>query len=296
MVDEFLKDLEDILNENQYDDTENIISYYREIIMDKKENGESDTEILAELGDVNEIAENIIGSKVIHHIVGNHSQYEVREIFADVKAMDIKICTDDVEEMEIDAPSDDSVEIATDDQTLSIIEKPKMFVPVFGKRKIVIRLPAERVLKGITLKSVSGDLKIKGQLEADVIDVKTVSGDVKVKRVQSSEIHVKTTSGNLNFENVSFNNLEVASVSGDEKIKDCKGYQSHLKSVSGNLECKGADIEKISMVSTSGDIRANLTGSESDYTVISKKQQHGNGRKELEMKTVSGDIEYFFNC
>lgn len=296
MLDKFLRDLQDILNENQYDDTENIISYYREMIMDKKENGESEAEILEEFGDVNEVASNIIGSKVIRHVLRDDNKYEVQEIFADVKSIDIKICADDVEEMEIDAPSDDSIEVTSEDQSLSIIEKQKLFVPVFGKRKIMIRLPKDRVLKSISLNSVSGDFKIKGQLEANAIEIKTVSGDIKVKRVQSSEIHVKTTSGNANFENLSFNHLDFSSVSGDGKVKECTGYQSHMKSVSGDLECKENDIEQMSMVSTSGDIRANLLGSESEYTVINKKQRHGNGSKALEMKTVSGDIEYFFSC
>ena len=50
MIEEYLKELEKVLNDNAYDDVQNVIEYMREFAEDKKEEGETEEDIIASFG------------------------------------------------------------------------------------------------------------------------------------------------------------------------------------------------------------------------------------------------------
>ncbi len=148
----------------------------------------------------------------------------------------------------------------------------------------------------LELKSVSGDVKIRGHgqnarlyissVSGDVhlehgagdLEMSSVSGALAVSLDSAHSVRVRTTSGDLRFEgkltrDASF---EATSVSGELKVRAPAegGYSYDLSSFSGDIEnCFGAKGEK------SGGVGHSLSG-----TV-------GAGAGHVRLKTMSGDIE-----
>ena len=147
----------------------------------------------------------------------------------------------------------------------------------------------------VELKSVSGDVKVRGhgqsarlyissvsgdvQLEhgAGDLEISSVSGSLGVSLDSAHSVRARTTSGDLRFEgkltrDASF---EATSVSGDLKVRAPAegGYSYDLSSFSGDIEnCFGAKNEK------SGPVGHSLSGT------------LGAGAGHVRLKTMSGDI------
>jgi DUF4097 and DUF4098 domain-containing protein YvlB len=148
----------------------------------------------------------------------------------------------------------------------------------------------------LELKSVSGDVKVRGHGQSARLYVSSVSGDVNLAHGagdlemssvsgtlvitldSAHSVRARTTSGDLRFEgkltrDASF---EATSVSGDLKVRAPAegGYSYDLSSFSGDIEnCFGAKREK------SGGVGHSLSGT------------LGAGAGHVRLKTMSGDIE-----
>jgi len=148
----------------------------------------------------------------------------------------------------------------------------------------------------LELKSVSGDVKVRGHgqnarlylssVSGDVhvehgagdLEISSVSGALTVSLDSAHSVRARTTSGDLSFEgkltrDASF---EATSVSGDMKVRAPAedGYSYDLSSFSGDIEnCFGAKSDR------SGPVGHSLSG-----TV-------GAGAGHVRLKTMSGDIE-----
>jgi len=148
----------------------------------------------------------------------------------------------------------------------------------------------------LELKTVSGDVRIKGHGQPARLYVTTVSGDVHLEHgggdLEMSSVsgtlgvtldtartvRVRTTSGDLRFEGKLSRGatLEATSVSGDLNVRASAegGYGYELSTFSGDLSnCFGAKGEQ------SGYVGHSLTG------------RLGDGAGHVRLKTMSGDIE-----
>lgn len=291
-MEEYLEKLRAILLANHYDDVEDTIAYYREMIMDKKENGESEEQILETLGSVERVASMVLGKTINEDdITSNEMQY----IEVNVKSIDCIVEASDVSEMVIDAPDEEFVEIITDGNTLHVSQINTMKFQIFSKPlQVHIQVPKRRKMHGIHMKGISADFQVEGDLECDEISLSTVSGDNKLKKVQVSRLDIASTSGDCKLKDCSMNECYLKTVSGDIRARHVSGYTMQGTSVSGDIKTKEIDFEKAFLKTTSGDIDARLQGTESDYTIYSRKGNIGSGRKVIELKTVSGDIDYSF--
>ena len=148
----------------------------------------------------------------------------------------------------------------------------------------------------LELKSVSGDVKVRGHGQSARLYISSVSGDVQLEHGagdlelssvsgtlgvsldSAHSVRARTTSGDLRFEgkltrDASF---EATSVSGDLKVRAPAegGYSYDLSSFSGDIEnCFGARSDK------SGAVGHSLSGT------------LGAGAGHVRLKTMSGDIE-----
>jgi DUF4097 and DUF4098 domain-containing protein YvlB len=148
----------------------------------------------------------------------------------------------------------------------------------------------------LELKSVSGDVKVRGHGQSARLYVSSVSGDVHLEHgagdleissvsgtlavtLDSARlVRARTTSGDLRFEGklTRAASFEATSVSGDLKVRAPAegGYSYDLSSFSGDIDnCFGAKREKSSGVGHS------LSGT------------LGEGAGHVRLKTMSGDIE-----
>ena len=148
----------------------------------------------------------------------------------------------------------------------------------------------------LELKSVSGDIKVRGHGQSARLYVSSVSGDVHLEHGagdleissvsgtlvvtldSARSVRARTTSGDLRFEGklTRAASFEATSVSGDLKVRAPAegGYSYDLSSFSGDIDnCFGAKREK------SGGVGHSLSGT------------LGDGAGHVRLKTMSGDIE-----
>jgi DUF4097 and DUF4098 domain-containing protein YvlB len=148
----------------------------------------------------------------------------------------------------------------------------------------------------LELKTVSGDVKIKGHGQSARLHVTTVSGDVHlehgagdletstvsgalvVKLDSARSVHARTTSGDLRFEGKLSRgaSFDAATVSGDLTIRAAAegGYAYEVSTFSGDISnCFGAKPDK------GGIVGHALSGS------------LGEGAGHMRLKTMSGDVE-----
>ena len=64
MIENYLKELEKVLNDNAYDDVQSVIEYMREFAEDKKEEGETEEDIIASFGTVEDVASSILQKEI----------------------------------------------------------------------------------------------------------------------------------------------------------------------------------------------------------------------------------------
>ena len=64
-MNEYLNKLRKLLEKNHYEDVDSTMEYYEELFADKREAGESDEDILREMDDVEKVAEEILGKRLI---------------------------------------------------------------------------------------------------------------------------------------------------------------------------------------------------------------------------------------
>lgn len=148
----------------------------------------------------------------------------------------------------------------------------------------------------LELKTVSGDVKIKGHGQAARLHVSTVSGDVHLDH-GAGDLETNSVSGNLDVTLDSARAVHVRTTSGDLHFegKLNRGASFDAASVSGDLNVRAAADGGYSYeVSTfSGDI-SNCFGARSDKsnpTGQSMSGSRGEGTGHMRLKTMSGDVE-----
>lgn len=147
----------------------------------------------------------------------------------------------------------------------------------------------------LELKTVSGDIKIRGHgqsarlyvtsVSGDVhlehgagdLETSTVSGSLVVKLDSARSVHARTTSGDLRFEGhlIRGASFDAASVSGDMTVRASAegGYVYEVSTFSGDISsCFGAKPSKET-------VGHSMSGSD------------GEGAGHMRLKTMSGDVE-----
>ncbi|MEJ2603921.1 MAG: DUF4097 family beta strand repeat-containing protein [Gammaproteobacteria bacterium] len=146
--------------------------------------------------------------------------------------------------------------------------------------------------------TVSGDLRVKGHGETSRLRLAAVSGDVDAEAV-AGELEAKSVSGDLVIEADGLDRGRFESTSGDviAEIALERGGRIEAESVSGDVELTlGGDVDaEIDVSSFSGRID-NCFGPKperkSRYAPGSELRfTHGEGRGDIRVKTLSGDVE-----
>jgi Putative adhesin len=165
------------------------------------------------------------------------------------------------------------------------------------------------------LNAVSGN--ITAQLAGSDLDLKTVSGDVKLKgHGQPARLHVSSVSGNVHLEHGA-GDLEAGTVSGTLVVSLDSARSVRARSTSGDVQfegtlTRGADFDATSV---SGDlkVRASAEGGyayeistfsgniSSCFNAMPSEHDHmpghilqgtrGEGAGHLRLKTMSGDVQ-----
>jgi DUF4097 and DUF4098 domain-containing protein YvlB len=186
-------------------------------------------------------------------------------------------------------------------------------------------LEVSGVSANVTSAGVSGAQRLKtvsGDITADIgpsdIEVKSVSGDLKLRgKGQPAKLHVSTVSGDLELKHAA-GDLEATTVSGEATIELDPARSVRLRSTSGDLTFEGrlAHGADFDAQTVSGDLKvraasedgfqfeaASVTGDISDCFNVEPERTseygpghklngaRGSGSGHMRLKTMSGEIE-----
>lgn len=152
------------------------------------------------------------------------------------------------------------------------------------------------VKNDLSVNTVSGDLHLSG-VNSKNVDVQSTSGEIDLQEITSAEkISVKTVSGSINLSSINAKTYACKSTSGDIVFSNVIAAEGiTVKSVSGNIELLSCDGDTLSIKTTSGDVSGSLltqkifiTETESGDVDVPNTLSGG----KCEIKTVSGNIEF----
>lgn len=159
----------------------------------------------------------------------------------------------------------------------------------FFKEEIIVYVPKE-ISTNIEVKTTSGDLELVSLLNADV-NLKTTSGDIKLGEVKNANLY--STSGEITLEKGE--NVQVKTTSGDIFLNQVK-TKVEAESISGDIKINSFAIEENSKIkTTSGDVLINeIKNAYIETSTVSGDIAIENNNRYasniLTIKTTSGDI------
>ena len=296
-MNEYLNKLRKILEKNHYEDVDNTMEYYEELFADKREAGESDEDILREMDDVEKVAEEILGKRLIDIEEDDNKKGIIRAMDISLFSCDLVVNTGNTDEVLVDAPDDDNLIIETVGDKLVIKEKNhtnQIFQHQTNDYSIHIELPVETILDEVNMSIVSSDLSIDGNMFIYKMYVKSASADISINQVEIDELNIKIASGDISIRDNSVERLVIQSASGDIYLKNVIGASCAISNVSGDIKTQSIDYSNIECKTTSGDISLCLSGDDEMYTIYKNTKVIGNGANIVKLKSLSGDIDIDF--
>ena len=147
------------------------------------------------------------------------------------------------------------------------------------------------------VETVSGDVVLRGQGKPTSLRARTVSGNLTLDR-GAGQVEATTTSGDLIIELEPASNVRVRTTSGNLRLSGdlAPGGEVEADTVSGELSARIRSPGFRYDVSTfSGDIDSCMgkrAERASEYGPgMTLEGVHGNGKGEVRLKTMSGDVE-----
>ena len=137
-------------------------------------------------------------------------------------------------------------------------------------------------------------LSVEIPVKIPVIRLRTTSGDLTVRGLQNEEIEVKCASGDLRLEGIHCEKLCGTTQSGDLEAEEIQaGSKFKLKTTSGDIEVAGVSALAVSLQSTSGDLCTERV--QTDHLEVQTASgdmglEEVNGHQ-IHLQTASGDID-----
>lgn len=128
-------------------------------------------------------------------------------------------------------------------------------------RRVEVVLPASWH-GNLSLKSLSGDIRLPDSMDLASLSVSTASGDIACEggsgSLKGSSVRLKSVSGDVRVTDISSPAFNLSSISGDITANDLTGA-GELSSTSGNISATLVSMDgAVSATSVSGDIRLGL--------------------------------------
>ena len=295
MIENYLKELEKVLNDNAYDDVQSVIEYMREFAEDKKEEGETEEDIIASFGTVEDVASSILQKEIkTKEIASSLKEIDVRMMRADI-TFQVK----DVNDVEVNFTDPKRFTIIDKEHILRIQEKKLKDGFFFGNHsaEVIVNVPCNVRYEKIRIEGASSDVALNN-ISTDKLKIEVASGDVEMKDCNIKEMHCECVSGDVEMKDCNIKEMHCECVSGDVDIKSSTAHDLHIECISGDIEIKNISTYNMELESVSGDMEVLISDDEKKYTIRSnqlfRSRKYGNGNKKIEATTISGDIDIDF--
>ena len=308
MMESYLEELKSILEKNNYADTDNTIAYFREMILDRKENGEEESDILNELGEAKELAKKILGDMKI-----NIEDEKANSIYAKLISADLNIIKTNKTNIEIIMNNPEKFEIKEENDIYMIKEIPAKLKLVSHEENTYVNIyvPSDLFLERVDIETVAGDIDmsfigditnlktISGDVKIELsrlnkIECKTISGDVSILSLESDDINISSKSGDININGLSTSSIKLSTISGDIKNINVNSNTLESSSVSGDIKAY-IKADSITCKTKSGDVIVSVDDLQDEYHVeVNNIGDKKRATKSLIINTISGDCDYTF--
>lgn len=249
MKDEYLKRLEELLNENNIPNKEEVLEKYKKRYDFGLESEMTEDEIEAMLGSPDDIINRL---KTIDEDTTLNRIISIKTVSDDVSFEESK---DDKAHIRLYEVDQNAYNIAVNQSEIKVEYKSSMYLGLNRRKsgEIVIAIPAGRCYNKITIETATGDVEANIELNATDFSINTVSGDVDLTKISTRQTKVNAVSGDIHIDYLKCERMTVNTVSGDLRIKKLECEKLVLDSVSGDADIDDADVKQTVTNFISGD-------------------------------------------
>lgn len=291
--DEYLNTIAQALKQYDTAYVNEIISDYEEHFKDGLSQGKSEEDICAELGDINDIIDEIKDLLGERHL----KQFEIARPRAELEKSAGGYQYDE-------APREDTdrirIQFMAGSADVKVFRSPENIVNIYTEDpddmvyldcsqrgntymgRICPRSSAKFLGTDILLSLLGAtvdEVIIEVPYDAAAVEIETTSGDVYLDSCFAETITVATISGDVKIEETQCRQLTISTKSGDAELKRTQAEQADIRTVSGDAHYKKVTANAMNVNTVSGDFGGRWLESRSVY-----------------VRTVSGDAAVRICC
>lgn len=301
---EYMKMLEIQLGKFSQSTRQEILEDYENHFAEAISQGKSEEEIINELGDIQDMIDEIPDEDLSQENTPENSMYDgaeassaagedssgrrvisdcidtYRKIVADCKATDVLVRTSADDKLYVQYENYNNS--AKTDNSADFYQYEKDGVFYVGMKK------NETVARNVTIGFLGFHMDIpnvrtydSGKMIIDIpagfkeLEIVTGSGDAELSDVTGETLSVRTASGDIDMSRVKYQNINVSATSGDIELKDIAAEIFEIGATSGDAELENISAKILKLSTSSGDVEARNIVAE-----------------QTEVRTSSGDSEF----
>lgn len=301
---EYMKMLEIQLGKFSQSTRQEILEDYENHFAEAISQGKSEEEIINELGDIQDMIDEIPDEDLSQENTPENSMYDgaeassaagedssgrraisdctdtYRKIMADCKAADVLVRTSADDKLYVQYENYNNS--AKTDNNANFYQYEKDGVFYVGMKK------NETAARNVTIGFLGFHMDIpnvrtyeSGKVIIDIpagfkeLEIVTGSGDAELSDVTGETLSVRTASGDIDMSRVKYQNINVSATSGDIELKDIAAEIFEIGATSGDAELENISAKILKLSTSSGDVEARNIVAE-----------------QTEVRTSSGDSEF----
>lgn len=275
-----------------------IMDSFMQHFEDAKAEGKSDEEIIAGLGSIDEVLQNIENYDQVKTTnlsdsfrelssgLGNIGRI-VKDIFRDLSSgasFTFSFSADDNDYEEVEdwyGVSDILFDSSMSDCDISVTRGDTLRYSFTTNRPEDADLKIER-----------RDERLYLSIERNIRLVPTVSSRLKLQIPEEiRNVYLNGVSGDISINDINLGNIVVNSVSGDLEMQEVSGNQCVYKATSGDLDVNDCHLSQLSIDTTSGDVEIHESECDLMIKTTSGDCDITSHRGRILVEAISGDIE-----
>lgn len=301
---EYMKMLEIQLGKFSQSTRQEILEDYENHFAEAISQGKSEEEIINELGDIQDMIDEIPDEDLSQENTPENSMYDgaeassaagedssgrrvisdcidtYRKIVADCKATDVLVRTSADDKLYVQYENYNNS--AKTDNSADFYQYEKDGVFYVGMKK------NETAARNVTIGFLGFHMDIpnvrtydSGKMIIDIpagfkeLEIVTGSGDAELSDVTGETLSVRTASGDIDMSRVKYQNINVSATSGDIELKDIAAEIFEIGATSGDAELENISAKILKLSTSSGDVEA--------INIVAEQ---------IEVRTSSGDSEF----
>lgn len=289
----FLNDLKnELIKRNvSQEEIDDIIRDHEEMISVAMSEGLKEEEIPLRFGEPKSLARELASNTDAEEEEIESSDYK---LWKSVTLVDEKIS------IHVSMVSQDITYQTSKDDEIHVFYKGKGNIDdyVFSYEKGEFRLEAPKMIGFLFMRNKKDDLsfivEIPKNIEIERFRHSSVSAHVKSMNLSANELHLNTTSGDVDLTHANWKILKLNTVSGDLSVSSSTCEQAEISQVSGDLKLDNVTVNGLLHIGTvSGDIEISESIAEdAEFSCVSGDVEGKDFYpKTIKFKSVSGDLD-----